>query len=158
MPAESDVYVPPFEVTPEMQEQLALLTRQAMAQLEALVAAMNAAATQLAPPPPPPETIIPIVEEPPPGVVIGELELSALALQPPILLSGPIDKAEGGFWSSPLPQAIDFGRHQPVELPVIAVELPAVHSPAGFAVAEVVDLSGFWHAIDQYHGGEGGMF
>lgn len=153
---------PPFEITPELQEQLALLTRQAMEQLAALVAALEAAGAQLTPPPPP-ETIIPITPAPPPEVVVGDLELSALALEPPILLSGPIEKGEGWDWSRPMPLAVEMARMVPVDLPVIAIE-PAAPQPAGFAPAEggfapaeVVDLSRFW-LDDTRHGGEAGMF
>lgn len=155
MPAEFDAYVPPFEISPELQEQLALLTRQAMAQLAALVEAMNNASAQLLQTPPP-ETIIPIVAEPPPEVFIGDLELSALALEPPILISGPIEKGEGSIWSGPMPLAVELSRLMPVNLPVIAIEPAAGPQPAGFAPAEVVDLSGFWSAVDHYQGGEGG--
>jgi hypothetical protein len=150
---------PPFEVTPELQEQLAALTRQAMAQLEALVAALAAAGAQLPPPPPPPDTIIPIVAEPPPEILVGDLELSTLALEPPILITGPIEKGEGWEWSRPMPLAVELSRVMPVDLPVVAVEIAAVAQPAGFAPGEVIDLSGFWLDLDRNQGGgEGGMF
>lgn len=157
MSAETDQYVPPFEISPELQEQLALLTRQAVAQLAALVEALNNASTQVLQPPAP-ETVIPIVAEPPPEVFIGDLELSALALEPPILISGSVEKGDGGTWSGPMPLAVELSRVMPVDLPVIAIEPAAAPQLAGFAPAEVVDLSGFWSSVEQYHGGEGGMF
>ena len=109
--------------------------------------------------PPAPETIIPITPEPPPEVYTGGLEPSVLWLDPPILVVDPAPKAEGWEWSRPMPLAVELSRVMPVELPVIAVERAAVPQPAGFAPAEVVDLSGFWLDVGRHDGaGEGAVF